>query len=360
MNKLLFATLLAACSKDNPYFCEDAPDHNCAVMPDAAPTSCASDPSLCGGATPVCAEQSCRACAAHSECASTACLPTGACGTDDEVAFVNAGTTIAAAVATGKPYVKLTGALDEAVVLTDATVHFLADPGTTLTRSTSGPVIDIRGTSNVVIDDLVIRDGLGNTGHGINIATGESMVSLTLDHVALLDNSGLGLNVGDGKLTMQRCIVSGNRGGGAMIAAAMDIGNSLFVGNGASTSIVGGVSLTPRGTANTFKFNTVADNFSSSGSVSVRGINCPIPMTINSTIVSGNAASLNCTFEYSLLTGDPKFKATDATNPLAADYFRISETSDAIDAADSTSTMTLDIDGQLRAGARDIGADEFQ
>jgi hypothetical protein len=336
MKKLLFLTLLAACSKDNPYYCESATDHNC-TTPDAM-----------------------FWCVAHSECASNACLPNGECGTDDDVAFVSSGESIAAAVATGKPYVKLSGAFDEAVVLTNANVHFLADPGTTLTRSTSGPVIDIHGTSTVSIDDLVIRDGLGNTGHGINIASGESMVSLTLDHVAVLDNGGIGINAGDGQLTMERCIVSGNKNGGAVIAAAMAIDNSLFVGNGSSTSIVGGVSLTPRGSTNVFAFNTVADNISSSGSVTVRGINCPNPMTINSTIVTGNAASPSCTFEYSLLSGDPKFKATDATSPLAADYYRIGPSSDAIDHADNSATMSVDIDGQPREGARDIGADEFQ
>lgn len=360
MKKLLFLALLAGCSKDNPYYCESAPDQNCAnVAPDANAT-CASNPAMCSGVTPVCANYACRACVAHIECESNACLPTGACGTDAEVAFVKPGDSIAAAVATGKPYVKLTGALDEAVVLTNANVHFLADPGTTLTRSTTGPVIDIHGTSTVAIDDLVIRDALGNTGHGINIASGESMVSLTLDHVAILDNGGIGVNAGDGKLTMERCIVSGNKNGGAQIAAAMEIENSLFVGNGSSTSIVGGVSLTPRGNTNVFAFNTVADNFSSSGSVTVRGINCPTPMTVNSTIVTGNAASANCTFAYSLTSGDPKFKATDATSPLAPTYYRIGATSDAIDHADNTATMSVDIDGQRREGARDIGADEFQ
>jgi hypothetical protein len=336
MKKLLLLALLGACSKDNPFYCESATDHNC-TTPDAMVR-----------------------CVAHSECASNACLPNGECGTDSDVAFVQGGESIAAAAATGKPFVKLSGSFDEALVLTNTNVHFLADPGTTLTRSTTGPVIDLHGTSAVAIDDLVIRDGLGNTGHGINIATGESMVSLTLDHVAILDNGGIGINAGDGQLTMERCNVSGNKNGGAVIAAAMAIDNSLFVGNGSSTSIVGGVSLTPRGSTNSFAFNTVADNISSSGSITVRGINCPNPMTINSTIVTGNAASPSCTLQYSLLAGDPKFKATDATSPLAPDYYRIGESSDAIDHADNSATMSVDIDGQLREGARDIGADEFQ
>jgi hypothetical protein len=336
MKKLLLLALLGACSKDNPYYCEAATDHNC-TTPDAMVR-----------------------CVAHSECASNACLPNGQCATDEDVAFVHGGESIAAAVATGKPFVKLSGAFDEALVLTNTNVHFLADPGTTLTRSTSGPIIDLHGTSNVAIDDLVIRDGLGNTGHGINIAAGESMVSLTLDHVAVLDNGGIGVNAADGKLAMERCIVSGNKNGGAQVAAAMAVENSLFVGNGSSTSIVGGVSLTPRGSTNTFSFNTVADNLSSSGSVSVRGVNCPVPMTVNSSIVTGNATSLNCTLEYSLVSGDPMFKATDATSPLSPDYYRIGATSDAIDHADNSATMSVDIDGQPREGARDIGADEFQ
>src|ERR1041385_9467830 len=88
---LLFGTLaLAACSKDNPYYCEGSPDHNCGdqmtEMPDAAPAGCQSS-TECAGSTPVCEEHVCRGCEAHGECASTACLPNGTCGSGDSVGY---------------------------------------------------------------------------------------------------------------------------------------------------------------------------------------------------------------------------------------------------------------------------------
>ena len=261
--------------------------------------------------------------------------------------------SIAAAVATGKPYVKLSGALDEAVVLTNANVHFLADPGTTLTRSTSGPVIDIHGTSTVAIDDLVIRDGLGNTGHGINVASGESMVSLTLDHVAVLDNGGIGVNAGDGKLTMERCIVSGNKNGGAVIAAAMAI-DELAVRRQRLEHVDRRRCVAHAARQHeSFAFNTVADNISSSGSVTVRGINCPNPMTINSTIVTGNAASL----ELHVRVLAALAATRSSRRPMRQARWRPTTTAlvppvmrsiTRINAA----TMSVDIDGQPREGAQ--------
>ncbi|HUS33039.1 MAG TPA: right-handed parallel beta-helix repeat-containing protein [Kofleriaceae bacterium] len=386
MKRILFATLaLAACSKDNPYYCENAPDHNCMATdtPDApVSTGCTASTECTSESSPVCGDDhACRACELHSECVSAACLPSGACGSDVTVAYAStAGNdanpctneqpcrTIGAAVATGKPYVKLAGSFDEAVSLSGANVHILADAGTTLTRTaSSGPVLTLQGTSNVAIEGLIIRDGLGNTGDGIRVPSGEA-VKLALDHVSVIDNSGVGVNVLGGTLKMTSCTVSGNKTGGAIIMAAIDITNSLFVANGASTSTTGGLTMTPSGSQNAFRFNTVADNVSSSSTLALRGINCAIPMTISSTIVSGNLASTYCMFDYSLLasptgtniSGDPKFKATDATNPLAADYFRIQASSDAVDHAEPGAAMSTDIDGEPRVGAKDIGADEAQ
>jgi hypothetical protein len=391
MKAILFATLAASatlggCSKENPYYCESAPDHNCMSMtdmPDApvGPTGCATSAECTTATSPVCGgDHACRACELHSECTSAACLPSGACGTDTNVAYAStAGNdanpctkdqpcrSIATAVAAGKPYVKLSGSFDEAVTLSGASIHVLADANTTLTRTTStGPVLTLQGTSSVAIDDLVIRDGLGATGDGIRVPSGEA-VTLTLDKVAVLDNSGVGINVLGGTLHMTRCTVSGNKTGGAIVSAAIDITNSLFVANGSGTSTTGGLTVTPAGSANVFRFNTVAQNFSNSTTMALRGINCAIPMAVSSTIVSGNLASGNCTLDYSLVDGspsgtnvggDPKFKATDATNPLAADYFRIQSSSDAIDHADPSAAMSTDIDGDPRVGAKDIGADE--
>src|SRR6188472_1398280 len=98
--KTIVATLamlaLAACSKENPYYCESAPDHNCMTMtdmPDAPvePTGCATSAECTTESAPVCgADHACRACVLHSECGSAACLPSGSCGTDATVAYASA------------------------------------------------------------------------------------------------------------------------------------------------------------------------------------------------------------------------------------------------------------------------------
>jgi hypothetical protein len=133
--------------------------------------------SACTGATPVCGDDHvCRGCGAHAECAgSEVCLPTGSCGGDTNVAYVDpAGTDNASctratpctllskALATNRPYVKLTGTTDEAVIIDNGRViTFLADPGAKLTRSNgAGAIVTVRdsGTSLTVYDLTIIVD----------------------------------------------------------------------------------------------------------------------------------------------------------------------------------------------------------
>jgi hypothetical protein len=55
--------------------------------------------------------------------------------------------------------------------------------------------------------------------------------------------------------------------------------------------------------------------------------------------------------------GDARFETDvgDIRNPL---FYRIKSDSDAINKADATSAINIDIDGQDRAAAPDVGADE--
>ena len=57
MKKILFLALLGACSKDNPYYCESAPDHNCARARRHGELRERSE-RCAAGATPVCARAS--------------------------------------------------------------------------------------------------------------------------------------------------------------------------------------------------------------------------------------------------------------------------------------------------------------
>jgi hypothetical protein len=411
MRALLVITLLAACSETNPYYCENHPDNNCNLDADVnAPMGCTTSAQCTNGAKPVCdtAEKVCVACTAdqigscagntpvcstantciactmHAQCSSNACLPSGACAEEPEVAYAaptgsdgggctkqSPCKTIAAALLTGRPYLRLTGSFDEPVVVSNS-VSILGEAGTTLRRTTTvGPVLQATGLAKVLLANVTIRDAVGSTGNGVYVAPGDAGVELTLDRVFVLNNAANGLNVQGGTLTMSRSVVSGNTLGGGIIAAIFHITNSLFVANGNGVSTTGGVTLTPAVTSVTFKFNTVANNFSSSGTAPVRGINCTVPMTASNTIVAGNAASGNCTLEYSLFdtgtpsgtnkVGNPGFKNIDAVDPRAPDYFHIQATSAAVDAADPVSTMATDIDGDARpaGNAPDIGADEL-
>ena len=120
---LIAAVLVAscpACERTNPNYCEGNPNNDCRAAADAttdvaepgctssaacaAPTPACETGSgtcvqciapgetdACNGVTPVCdADHTCRACESHAECASGACLPTGACATPSEVAYVSA------------------------------------------------------------------------------------------------------------------------------------------------------------------------------------------------------------------------------------------------------------------------------
>jgi hypothetical protein len=406
MRALLVLTLLVACSEKNPYYCEGHPENNCRLDADInAPQGCSTSAQCtntakpiceptqqvcvactdgmagaCGGTTPVCTSaNTCSGCTAHGECASAACLPSGACGDDAIVAYVAAGGddagactqsapcgTISAAATKGKPYIKVQTDLMEAVSITGVNVTILGEPGTSIRRATQGPIFTLAGASNITLRGLAIRDGLGTTGHGIVVGTGEPVI-LTLDGVYILGNGGVGIIAQGASLTMSRSVVSGNASGGGNIATTFNISSSLFVLNGGPTSSIGGLQLSPSG-AVSFKFNTVAKNASAN---TVPGINCVLAMTVANTIVSANDSSGNCTFEYSLFdpaaavtapnrAGDPQFKNTMPANPLAADYFRIQATSAAVDQGDPASTVTTDIDGDARpsGNAPDIGADE--
>ncbi len=128
MQKIFIATSLLFAACHNPNYCAGSPDNNCNETGDGGTTidgnesiSCvqtgcvnnsagsvcdtdtkacvqctdgpAGDHSACTLTTPVCSTtDTCRACAANSECASDACLPDGSCAAATDVAYVNATT----------------------------------------------------------------------------------------------------------------------------------------------------------------------------------------------------------------------------------------------------------------------------
>src|SRR5690606_19576190 len=181
---LVFLVAISSSGCKNPHYCEGNPNDDCRAAWDSGPgvdaftctssTECAAptpvcdtttgtcvqclapdDTAACTGTTPVCDDNhTCRACEAHSECPSQACLPDGSCAQASDVAYVSAAGTgtactqgspcplLADAIAKDLPYVKI--AADGAAVASATTVidgkavTILAEPGASIDRQTDG------------------------------------------------------------------------------------------------------------------------------------------------------------------------------------------------------------------------------
>lgn len=386
-----------------------APTAVCA-LPERTCVQCtAADHDVCTGATPACGtDDKCRACAAHAECSSNACLPDGSCGTDTTVAYVDpagTGTTctqlapckaVADALKTGRAFVKFQGVTNEQVSLNNTNVTFLADPGAALTDTTNGILLKIDGTSQVAIYDLTIRDASGMNNPGISLQPGNT-ANVSLIRATVSGNIGGGISATGGTLTISQSTVSGNPGGGISAtggtltisqstisgnvpgggisvsnSAFIIVGNVLF-SNGHNDSFVGGLSINTKTNAmNRLEFNTIVANNAEDGTGS--GIHCLAgTFTAKDNIIADNTNLTTttqidggCTHTYTLfrpgmapmgtgnIGGDPLF-----VNEAKGDL-HLQATSQARGKADPAADLTglaaHDIDGDTRIAPADLGA----
>lgn len=417
-------SMATGCQSDNPYYCEDRAYHNCGNEPGTYPcdskedcsgqegklactepnpstgfgvcVQCTSaDATACSAAAPVCGtDNTCRTCSKHSECASAACLPDGSCGSDANVAYVAAngsGSTCtkaapcgtpAAAVALGKPFIKVATGLVKSSLTTviDAkTVTILADDGAKLDRDTEdGPVIRIQGRADVNIYDLEITGASGSGANGIDLdASGAPKLALT--RVKLTSNQGLGLLAQGGTVTISQSVVSGNTGGGLSLSnATFDITNNFIYRNGNSDGggDFGGANLSvASATGNRFQFNTVVDNHARAGGTTAGGLRCDVPglapanniIARNDIARDVNAANANtlaagaCTYPSSILEATVTSLRFVESEQAPFNY-RLASGSSAIDKADTASEVAIDVDGEARpqGAQKDIGADEYK
>jgi hypothetical protein len=369
-------------------FCDDTHTCSSGVCSAGECVECIRNMDCADVATPTCdtTAHTCRACAAHRDCDSQACLPSGVCVPEGNVAYVanpGGGTdctkaapcaTLNAAVAKSTTHIKIQGTMpiSDSILSTIASkaVTILADPGAKLQRSTQGPILEVQGdNADVTIYDLQIREGLGTSGDGVVLSGGNAR--LTLERVALIGNGGRGVfSASGGKLTMRQCIVSTNTlGGGNIQNIEVEMTNNIIVANGGGGSSTGGLTLAPN-VGSVFQYNTVSDNVSSLATDATRGINCVVAFLADSNIVTGNKLGPGCTFNSSLFDatvlgtgnriGDPKFKNIDTNNPTGNEFYRINAGSMAIDGGEA-SGVTIDIDGEPRPQGtqNDMGADEL-
>jgi hypothetical protein len=372
-----------ACSMDGDCsnaatVCDTATDGVCVQCTQARPDACV-------GITPVCgATRTCHACASHDDCASKACLPDGSCGSDNNVAYLTQGKTattcnldtpcgkVSDALATGRPYVKFTGTIDDAVTLDNRDVTFLAAPNAALASSKNGVVLEVKGTSRLQIYDLELNGGSGAMSYGISVALGTT-ASIKLVRAKLIRYSAGAIVALGGSVSVFRSTIANNPGGGISIMnASFNLIGNVFFNNGDIGTTVGGVAVsTTENAANRMEFNSFSQNEVQNGSGAA--IQCTAGIfTAKNNIMFGNGTSNQtggaCAHACSITSpgtvppggtnssNDPRFLAGTTGNlHLAADSPARGK---ADPASDLSGEAGLDIDGEKRTTPADLGADE--
>jgi len=417
---LAFVAALFGCTKRSEKYCLDPlnsndprcltdsgpeetcdADHPCSdgICLDGLCVQCtADDVSRCTGDTPICNTTShdCVGCDSHDDCPmSDACLPTGSCANASDIAYVEAGGTgncdqempcglLTTALATTKATIKMKGAIIESDTVTiDSNARvILADPATSLdTSKNSVPVLQVSGTSNVEIYDLLITGSSGSNAPGLRVVNG---ANVTLVRAKLsVNDGGFGAIVDTaGMFKAIQSEISGNKYGGMrIINTQFEIVNTAIINNGGLSGLIGGLNLLDLPSTGTFKieFSTIARNQGSSGAPN--GINCstvnPPAKTFTNNIIWDNTGTgspggeqvggANCTASFSTIgpqpfTGGPGNIADDPkfANLASGDY-HLMMVSPARDTADPAATLGVDFEGDARpeGAARDMGADEF-
>jgi hypothetical protein len=454
---LLLAALLSlsACKKENPDYCDQSPTPSDCPAPDSPPgctadeqcpgqvcdvpsrtcVQCtASSAAACTDATPVCDgdDHTCRPCTAHSECASNACLPDGSCAAEDQVAYVttNGASTdcthaapcaqVADALATQRPYVKLTGTLTEAVTIDSQDVTLLADPGAKLTPMAQGSLLTLTGTSNVSVYDLDIdgahatgtnpvvyilagatgtvaftrvhvdnggADGILSSASGGALTVTQSTVSantgggiaasggaLTVTQSTVSANTGGGIAASGGGLTVTQSTVSANTGGGISVTsgATVHITNNFIVRNGGTSSPIGGLYLgSGTGSGSELAFNTIVDNEATTGAANSGGVVClNVGFAGANNIIARNFINNHATASNSNSFGDCTYDIAPSSTVEALKFvepdmtpynYHLGSGSTAIDHAATASAIAVDFDEDARpqGAQKDQGADEY-
>jgi hypothetical protein len=418
---IVASLLLAACEKQSELYCAKHPEDigNCgysdagidARPPCTSPADCVAPAAVCDLSAGVCVQcvvdqdctdplkaqcdtetYECKGCSAHSECASNACLPSGVCGDDTNVAYVNPDGTATTgctkddpcrlvddALAANRTYVKLAGAIAEAITVDAVSRTFLADPDTTVQRGADGVVLAITNGATLTIYDATF---IASNESAIVVTDSTArLFRVTVTNANKTDNAAIEANAST--LTMSRCVVHNNQGGGIETDASTtyNLTNNMIVRNGKDTSNIGGVVLaaTTAGERR-FDLNTVVDNRAKAFTIGVAGgVSCAAPdLPIANNLIVRNYAG-GATTEtggsnerYGLTTGrcnaatsehaetaEP-YAFIDADGAGAGNY-HVGPGSMAIDRG-APSDIGFDIDGQLRPqGTKfDFGADEYR
>lgn len=348
----------------------------------------------CGGTSPICDGQSCRACEAGSECGSGEChVDTGACFAGSELIYLSPTGDDANACTKAAKCKTVARALE----LVTATRHTITmTPGVYVGPASFAKTVDVLGHGSTIQGAVSAANGtialmdLAIDSTAAYITT-DSNADLRLERVTsnasmiisctvtLLDVHSSGFIYSYKMATVRRSSFIG-AAGQSFFMSGWDISSSTFARN------AGGVQLsTPDGIhPQRFENNTVVDNGTWTTMSSVLDLKCygGAAGVIRNNIVwssfqpaSGSTVTSGCTSQtYSLiytgtssaypgtgnLLGNPAFVRLYPSGALPAD-FHLTAASVARDTADPSNPLADDMDGDSRPanGRADIGADEY-
>lgn len=344
----------------------------------------------------------CRACEAHIECASGVC-DEGRCAPESEVLYLHAENGNDGNACTRQaPCLTVNKAVDDVQAM-PATLHYIhlapdADTqyqartgngsvdlnnvtvlivgtGATVTRAGAGPTVEVKGGSDVRIDGLTVTGGSGGSGYGIEVTAAST---LELFEASVTGNGARGITAsGASSLVIRRSRITLNSGGGIFVdTGKVTIINNVIGGNGnLLNSLFGGLSLNLTENPNVIEFNTIVGNSALPPNVDGMICNNNTVVARNNIVIGASTSpqvSGSCMHRYTLFTptgpaaeGNMDIAAVDMGMYAFTPDHHIGPNSVAIGKAQPgalAGESSFDIDGDSRpagtAPNADVGADE--
>ena len=392
----------------------------CDVEGTQACVVCSADKAeACTGTTPVCGESfSCRACAAHADCASDTCLPDGSCAAAEQVVYLQQGGTgtgcskevpcgtleaaIAQAASATRPYVRITGTIENAAgMVTGKALVLFGSPGAALkggVEDDKGIPLELGLGAKVEMYELAIQDSkgvgikvdngaslsmvrskvTGAAGDGVLISNGTARIEQSeisnCGPVSSIGITGRGIYLTLGELTVSRSRIVNNAIGISIAERQkFTITNNFIVGN----KLRGGLLLSNPASGSKLEFNTIADNHTIATAAGYAGgVACEdASFTFATNIIYRNTGGSSrymqttglCKFTGSFLSSSSRAETASLgfvdTAAAVRDY-HLTESSPATvrDVAGGICSGMTDFDGDPRAadGGCDLGADEYK